>query len=50
VFRNDPKKLSHTVRSNDALRRTLIAIGIIGDRLSQARDVFLGVGRIARLS
>ena len=47
VFRGDPKKLSHTVRSNEALRRTLIAIGTIGDRLSQARDVFLGVGRIA---
>jgi magnesium transporter len=47
VFRGDPNKLSHTVRSNETLRKTLIAIGTIGDRLSQARDVFLGIGRIA---
>jgi magnesium transporter len=47
VFRGDPNELRHTVRSNEALRRTLSAIGTIGDRLSQARDVFLGVGRIA---
>ncbi len=46
VFRGDPNKLHHTVRSTKALRRTLSAIGTIGDRLSQARDVFLGVGRI----
>jgi magnesium transporter len=46
VFRGDPNKLRHSVRSNEALRRTLSAIGTIGDRLSQARDVFLGVGRI----
>jgi magnesium transporter len=46
VFRGDPSKLRHTVRSNDSLRRTLIAVGAIGDRLSQARIVFLGVGRM----
>jgi magnesium transporter len=46
VFRGDPNKLRSTVRSNEALRRALSAIGAIGDRLSQARDVFLGVGRI----
>ena len=46
VFRGDPNKVGHRVRSNEALRQTLSAIGRIGDRLSQARDVFLGVGRI----
>jgi magnesium transporter len=47
VFRGDPNKVRHSVRSNEALRQTLSAVGRIGDRLSQARDVFLGVGRIA---
>jgi magnesium transporter len=46
AFRGDPNKLRHTVRSNKALRRILIAVGAIGDRLSQARIVFLGVGRM----
>jgi magnesium transporter len=46
VFRGDPNTRRHTVRSSEALRRTLTAVGTIGDRLSQARDVFLGVGRI----
>jgi magnesium transporter len=46
VFRGDPSKLHHTVRSNDALRRTLVSVGAIGDRLSQAQIVFLGVGRM----
>ena len=43
----DPAKLKRVVRSNEALRRTLIAVGAIGDRLSLARDVLLGVSRIA---
>jgi magnesium transporter len=47
VFRGDPAKLKRVVRSNEALRRTLIAVGAIGDRLSLARDVLLGVSRIA---
>jgi magnesium transporter len=47
VFRGDPNKVRHSVRSNEALRQTLSAVGRIGDRLSQARDVFLGVARIA---
>lgn len=47
VFRGNPDKLGHTVRSTDALRRTLTTVGRIGDRLSIARDVLLGVGRIA---
>ena len=46
VFRGDPNARRHTVRSSKALRRTLTAVGTIGDRLSQARDVFLGLGRI----
>jgi hypothetical protein len=32
---------------DDALRRTLTTVGRLGDRLSIARDVLLGVGRIA---
>jgi magnesium transporter len=47
VFRGDPAKLKRVVRSNEALRRTLIAVGAIGDRLSLTRDVLLGVSRIA---
>ena len=47
VFRGDPKDPQHTVRKTDALRQTLSKIGIIGDRVSQARDVLLGVGRIS---
>jgi len=46
IFRGDPNKVRHSVRSNEALRQTLSAVGRIGDRLSQARDVFLGVARI----
>ena len=47
VFRGNPTHRSHTVRSTDALRMTLSAVGAIGERVSQARDVLLGVGRIA---
>ena len=46
VFRGDADKTDHRSRSNQGLRQTLTAIGRIGDRLSKARDVFLGVGRI----
>jgi magnesium transporter len=46
VFRGDPSRRRRTLRSNEALRRALSSIGNIGDRLSQARDVFLGVARI----
>jgi magnesium transporter len=46
VFRGDPSKVRNAVRSNDELRRTLTAVGAIGDRLWQARIVFLGVGRV----
>jgi magnesium transporter len=47
VFRGDPSKPGHAVRSTNTLRSTLSAVGAIGDRVSQARDVLLGVGRIA---
>ena len=47
VFRGNPAHRSHTVRSTNALRSTLSAVGAIGERVSQARDVLLGVGRIA---
>jgi magnesium transporter len=46
IFRGDPRKPRHTVRSNQALRVALANVGMIGDRLSQARDVFLGLDRI----
>jgi magnesium transporter len=47
VFRGDPTKRQHTVRSNAALRRVLSRVGATGDRLSIARDVLLGLSRIA---
>jgi magnesium transporter len=46
VFRGNPANPSHTVRSTNALRQTLSAVGAIGERVSQARDVLLGVARI----
>jgi magnesium transporter len=46
VFRGDPRKFGHTVRSNNALRRTLTDVGEIGNRLSQSKSVFLSVGRM----
>jgi magnesium transporter len=46
VFRGDPSKPHRTARTNKALRRTLATIGRIGDRLSQARAVFLGIDRM----
>jgi magnesium transporter len=47
VFRGDPSKREHAVRSNAALRRLLSQVGATGDRLSLARDVLLGLARIA---
>lgn len=47
AFRGDTADPRHAVRSTDRLRQTLSKIGRIGDRVSQARDVLLGVGRIA---
>ncbi len=47
TFRGDPTDRRHPVRSTQRLRQTVSQIGAIGDRASQARDVLLGVGRIA---
>jgi magnesium transporter len=46
VFRGDPSRPKQIVRSNNALRRALIAVGTTGDRLALARDVLLGIGRV----
>jgi magnesium transporter len=47
LFRGDPAQRQHTVRSNAALRRILFVVGSTGDRLALARDVILGIARIA---
>jgi magnesium transporter len=47
VFRGDPSRPKHIVRSNNALRRALTAVGTTGDRLALARDSLLGVGRVS---
>jgi magnesium transporter len=47
VFRGDPSQPRHIVRSTNALRRALLAVGMTGDRLALTRDVLLGIGRIA---
>lgn len=50
VFRGDQSDPRHAVRATGKLRQTLSAVGLIGDRTSQARDVLLGVSRIASFS
>ncbi len=47
VFRGDSSDRKHPVRSTKVLRSTLSTVGTIGERVSQARDVLLGIGRIA---
>jgi magnesium transporter len=47
VFRGDPSRARYVVRSNNALRRALTAVGTTGDRLALARDALLGVSRVA---
>ena len=47
VFRGDPTQPRRVARSNNALRRALIAVGATGDRLALARDALLGIGRVA---
>ena len=47
TFRGDTTDRNHAVRKSQSLRRTLATVGGIGERSSQARDVLLGVGRIA---
>ena len=46
VFRANKTKRRSMARSGERLRHALTSIGIIGDRLSVARDVFLGLDRI----
>jgi magnesium transporter len=46
VFRGDTADRRHPVRSTRVLRETLRTVGAIGERVSQARDVLLGVSRI----
>jgi magnesium transporter len=47
VFRGDPEGPRHVGRSTQRLRLLLTRVGSIGDRVSQCRDVLLGVGRVA---
>jgi magnesium transporter len=47
VFRGDPSRPKHVVRSNNVMRRALTTVGTTGDRLALARDALLGIGRIA---
>jgi magnesium transporter len=47
IFRGDPAKRRHAVRSNAQLRRILFTVGSTGDRLALARHVLLGMARIA---
>ena len=47
VFHGSLSNRKDATRSTNLLRKTLSAVGAIGDRVSQARDVLLGVGRIA---
>jgi magnesium transporter len=46
VFRTKPRRRRNMARSNERLRHALASIGIIGERLSVTRDVFLGLDRI----
>jgi magnesium transporter len=47
VFRGDPSRPRQIVRSNNTLRRALMAVGKSGDRLALTRDALLGIGRIS---
>jgi magnesium transporter len=47
VFRGDPTKRRHTVRSNTALRGVFGRVGATGERLAIARDALLDLSRIA---
>ena len=46
VFRGDPNRKRQTARTNKSLRRALTTLGNVGDRLSMARAVLLGVDRM----
>ena len=47
VFRGDPSRPRHIARSNNALRRALLAVGTTGDRLALTRDAMLGLSRVS---
>ena len=47
VFKGDLKGSASPHSSNFTLRRALSKVGALGDRSSKARDVLLGVGRMA---
>jgi magnesium transporter len=47
VFRGNLSSLKNPAKSSATLRQTLSRVGALGDRLSKARDVLLGVARIA---
>ena len=47
IFRGSSATRRRVVRSNAQLRRILFAIGSTGDQLALARDVLLGMARIA---
>ena len=46
VFRGDPSNPRHAVRSTMRLRAAISTIGTMAEKVSQARDVLLGAGRI----
>ncbi|MEJ0075154.1 MAG: magnesium transporter CorA family protein [Alphaproteobacteria bacterium] len=46
VFRAKTRRRRNMARSNERLRHALASVGIIGERLSVTRDVFLGLDRI----
>jgi magnesium transporter len=46
VFRGDGGRRRHPVRSNEAMRNTLIDVGNAGERLSQMRSRLVGLQRI----
>jgi len=50
VFRGSTSGLKDPSKSTATLHKTLSRIGGLGDRLAKARDVLLGVGRIAAYS
>ena len=47
VFRGEPSRSKHMVRSSNTLRRALVQVGATGERLALARDALLGIGRVA---
>jgi magnesium transporter len=46
IFRASNGQRRNMARSNERLRHALASVGVIGERLSVARDVFLGLDRI----